>query len=445
MSSDNLIRQNYSSYSTNPNKKYKPEDLDKWSNSKENYQNYINGGQVEDFKLFDYNSLGSTQQERIDGYSQEINVFSQEYINQYDQDGDNQLDLEEFIDMQTQAYESMFGEEVNDNLKYAFEEQFSTLSTINPDERYIDESTFKSILGVGQNTNIDSYMEKYDQDGDGKLTFDDYKKFHEDQSEEILGEKTNWDDPGMLESVKANFNQISKMSTSANKIDSKEFATFLGIADGQDGINDGVISYQNYNTVPSLNGYEEATENYYEAFFGNDSEQKYSNVEAFDNWSNSQDNYNKFLSGEQIEDFQILDYNSLGNSSDEKISGYKKEINQFAQNYINQYDINNDGKLSLDEFENMQAQSYREIFGEELDLTSNDVSQGLKQQFNALNSLDNDSSSISSQEFAAFLGVADTQDGLTDGIISYTNFNTVPMQNGYETALKNHYKEFFNG
>lgn len=334
MSSDNLIRQNYSSYSTNPNTKYKPEELDKWANSSENYNSFINGEQVEDFQLFDYNSLGNNRNERIEGYKQELDVFSQEYLNQYDADGDSELSIDEFINMQTDSYETIFGEEADDALKTTFENQFNTLSTINPNERYIDESTLKSILGVGQNTNIDSYMEKYDSDGDGKLTFDDYKKFHEDQSEEILGEKTNWDAPGMLEAVRANFNQISKVSSSANTIDSREFATFLGIADAQDGLNDGVISYQNFNSVPALEGYEEATENYYDAFFG-DSEENF------------------FINEEQ-------------------------------------------------------------------------------------------DSSTSSKEFAAFLGVADSQDGLIDGIISYSNFNTVPQQNGYETALKNHYKDFFN-
>ena len=409
----------------------------------------MNGEQVEDFQLFDYNSLGNNQSERIEGYKQELDVFSQEYLNQYDADGDSELSIDEFINMQTDSYETIFGEEADDALKTTFENQFNTLSTINPNERYIDESTLKSILGVGQNTNIDSYMEKYDSDGDGKLTFDDYKKFHEDQSEEILGEKTNWDAPGMLEAVRANFNQISKVSSSANTIDSREFATFLGIADAQDGLNDGVISYQNFNSVPALEGYEEATENYYDAFFGDSPEEpsqytttEYSHSKVFDNWANSSENYNSFINGEQVEDFQLFDYNSLGDSRDERISGYKQEINQFAQDYINQYDIDGNNSLDIEEFTNMQAQAYKETFGEELD--TNIVAENLQQQFNSLNSLDQDSSAISSKEFAAFLGVADSQDGLNDGIISYSNFNTVPQQNGYETALKNHYKDFFN-
>ena len=451
MSSDNLIRQNYASYSTNPNSKYKPEELDKWANSSENYNSFINGEQVEDFQLFDYISLGDTKNERISGYKQELDVFSQEYISQYDADGNNELSIDEFINMQSEAYETIFGEEADDTLTSTFENQFNTLSTINPNERYIDESTLKSILGVGQNTNIDSYMEKYDSDGDGKLTFDDYKKFHEDQSEEILGEKTNWDAPGMLEAVKANFNQISKVSSSANAIDSREFATFLGIADAQDGLNDGVISYQNFNSVPALEGYEEATENYYEAFFGDSEEEtsqytttEYSHAEVFDNWTNSSENYNNFINGGQVEDFQLFDYNSLGDTKNERISGYKQELNQFAQEYIDQYDSDGNSSLDMDEFINMQAQSYKETFGEELNTDAETVAYGLQQQFNSLNALDQDSSSISANEFAAFLGVADSQDGLNDGIISYSNFNTVPQQNGYETALKNHYNDFFN-
>lgn len=164
--------------------------------------------------------------------------------------------------------------------------------------------------------------------------------------------------------------------------------------------------------------------------------------EELDKWANSSENYNSFINGEQVEDFQLFDYNSLGDSRDERISGYKQEINQFAQDYINQYDIDGNNSLDIEEFTNMQAQAYKETFGEELD--TNIVAENLQQQFNSLNSLDQDSSAISSKEFAAFLGVADSQDGLNDGIISYSNFNTVPQQNGYETALKNHYKDFFN-
>ena len=166
--------------------------------------------------------------------------------------------------------------------------------------------------------------------------------------------------------------------------------------------------------------------------------------EELDKWANSSENYNSFINGEQVEDFQLFDYNSLGDTKNERISGYKQELNQFAQEYIDQYDSDGNSSLDMDEFINMQAQSYKETFGEELNTDAETVAYGLQQQFNSLNALDQDSSSISANEFAAFLGVADSQDGLNDGIISYSNFNTVPQQNGYETALKNHYNDFFN-
>ena len=77
-----------------------------------------------------------------------------------------------------ESCEDMFGEspDLNNELLTMFGEQFSQLSSINNDEKYIDEYGLKSLLGLNQNADVDKYINKYDTDGDGKLSFEEYKK-----------------------------------------------------------------------------------------------------------------------------------------------------------------------------------------------------------------------------------------------------------------------------
>ena len=66
-----------------------------------------------------------------------------------------------------------------------------------------------------------------------------------------------------------------------------------------------------------------------------------SKTESFDEWSNSEENYNKYNSGEKVEDFKMFDFN---------IDTYIEDLDNFAKDYIKQTDVDNDGKLNLNEF-----------------------------------------------------------------------------------------------
>ena len=242
-----------------------------WANSNNNYNNFLNGGKVDDFQMFDYQSLGSTPEERGEKYGQEIEKFAQNYINQYDSNGDKSLDFNEFVNMQIESFEDMFGEspDLNNELLTMFGEQFSQLSSINNDEKYIDEYGLKSLLGLNQNADVDKYINKYDTDGDGKLSFEEYKKYNEETYKNLYGQEIDWDSNSLLEQVEENFNRASTQNLSAATIDAKEFAAFFGVVDGQDGLVDGSMTYENYNYTPQMSGFEDALDSYYDDFFNN--------------------------------------------------------------------------------------------------------------------------------------------------------------------------------
>ena len=242
-----------------------------WANSNNNYNNFLNGGKVDDFQMFDYQSLGSTPEARGEKYGQEIEKFAQNYINQYDSNGDKSLDFNEFVNMQMESFEDMFGEspDLNNELLTMFGEQFSQLSSINNEEKYINEYGIKSLLGLNQNADVDKYINKYDTDGDGKLSFEEYKKYNEETYKNLYGQEIDWDSNSLLEQVEENFNRASTQNLSAATIDAKEFAAFFGVVDGQDGLVDGSMTYENYNYTPQMSGFEDALDNYYDDFFNN--------------------------------------------------------------------------------------------------------------------------------------------------------------------------------
>lgn len=242
-----------------------------WANSNNNYNNFLNGGKVDDFQMFDYQSLGSTPEERGEKYGQEIEKFAQSYINKYDSNSDKSLDFNEFVNMQIESFEDMFGEspDLNNELLTMFGEQFSQLSSINNDEKYIDEYGLKSLLGLNQNADVDKYIDKYDTDGDGKLSFEEYKKYNEETYKNLYGQEIDWDSNSLLEQVEENFNRASTQNLSAATIDAKEFAAFFGVVDGQDGLVDGSMTYENYNYTPQMSGFEDALDSYYDDFFNN--------------------------------------------------------------------------------------------------------------------------------------------------------------------------------
>lgn len=249
-----------------------------WVNSKNNYNNFLTGQDVDNFQMFDYYSLGNTPEERGEKYGQEIENFAQNYINQYDLNGDKKLDFNEFINIQKESYEGLFGEELNlsnTDLLYMLKSQFDQLGSLDEsdkttndsDEKYVDEAGFKSLLGLDSNEDIDQYMAEFDTDGDGLISFDEYKKYNEDTYKKYYGQEIDWNKNSLLEKVEENFNNESNRENMT--INAKEFAAFFGVVDGQDGAVDGSITYQNYNFTPQMTGFEDALQNYYDDFFNN--------------------------------------------------------------------------------------------------------------------------------------------------------------------------------
>lgn len=178
---------------------------------------------------------------------------------------------------------------------------------------------------------------------------------------------------------------------------------------------------------------------------------------VFADWTNSSSNYNNLLTGNKVDDFQMFDYYSLGNTPEARGEKYGQEIEKFAQNYINQYDTNGDKNLDFNEFVNMQMESFEDMFGESLNLSSYELLSLFGDQFGQLSSIgDNDNNfnraseqnfttgTINAKQFAAFFGVVDGQDGLVDGSMTYENYNYTPQMSGFEDALDNYYDDFFN-
>lgn len=69
-------------------------EFEKWTSSAENYEKALNGENVEDFALFDFNA--ST-------YSKDMKDFSQNWINKYDADKDGNWNYAEFVNMASEG------------------------------------------------------------------------------------------------------------------------------------------------------------------------------------------------------------------------------------------------------------------------------------------------------------------------------------------------------
>ena len=167
-----------------------------------------------------------------------------------------------------------------------------------------------------------------------------------------------------------------------------------------------------------------------------------SRAERFDNWTNSEDNYNKALEGEKVEDFQLFDFQA---------ASYSKDLKQAAQEYIDLYDTDGDGKWDKSEFTRMA-------------LGGQEIPKGMEAQyeaffaktFNALN-LDNEEDSINAGEYASMLYVSDmnwdnymkTGDLVSslDGKIDYVQYQTysglTEGDDGYD-FLTSQRKEFYD-
>ena len=65
----------------------------------------------------------------------------------------------------------------------------------------------------------------------------------------------------------------------------------------------------------------------------------------FNNWTNSSENYEKtFQKGQEVEEFQMFEFNA---------STYSSDLKDFAQEYIDSFDKDGDGSWNKDEFISM--------------------------------------------------------------------------------------------
>ena len=131
--------------------------------------------------------------------------------------------------------------------------------------------------------------------------------------------------------------------------------------------------------------------------FGIPEGSNFNTAKNFDNWTNSSDNYNKALQGEQVEEFQMFKADDL--------QTYSSDLKKFSQDYIDMWDSDGDGTWSKDEFIAMSTG------GEGIPTdVSEDVQAQYAQLFNELYSnlnLDDNKESITSGEFASYLYATD--------------------------------------
>lgn len=165
-------------------------------------------------------------------------------------------------------------------------------------------------------------------------------------------------------------------------------------------------------------------------------------AQQFNNWTNDENNYQNALNGKDVEEFQLFDLN---------LSTYSKDLKEFAQEYIDLYDTNKDGKWDKDEFVKMAMGNDSIPDGME------DVYAAFfNKNFDALN-LDDDKDSINAGEFATMLYASDldwnnyAQTGdvasSIDGKADYTQYQVyssmVEGDNGFN-VLKNERQDFYN-
>ncbi len=187
-------------------------------------------------------------------------------------------------------------------------------------------------------------------------------------------------------------------------------------------------------------------------------------ADNFDEWTNSEENYDKNIKGEKVDDFKMFDFNA---------STYSSDLKEFSQEYVNKYDQDKDGQWNQSEFINMATNgkdsynslvmakvtnTFLSLFGiKNQDLqTKSDQYDLLQEQFNTFN-FDGDGSKINAGEFASVLYSSDldldnyakTGDVASsiDGKLDYVNYQTYPMldteSDGYKTIHKER-SDFYN-
>ena len=173
----------------------------------------------------------------------------------------------------------------------------------------------------------------------------------------------------------------------------------------------------------------------------------YNTAKNFDNWTNSSDNYNKALEGEQVEEFSMFDSKNLGT--------YSSDLKQFSQEYIDMWDADGDGSWSKEEFITMSTagEGIPETIPEETQKAYAELFDALYENLN----LDNNKESISASEFASYLyaadmdwekyaetgSVADSVDGKLD-YVAYQGLSSIMEGDaGYE-QLQAEKADFYN-
>ncbi len=187
-------------------------------------------------------------------------------------------------------------------------------------------------------------------------------------------------------------------------------------------------------------------------------------INKFDDWTNSEDNFNKSMNGEQVEEFQMFDLN---------LSSYSSDLKSFAQSYIDKYDEDKDASFNYSEFVNMCTNGAQSAGGLKFAKSVNNFLSGLginipslqekaalhdemQTQFGTF-SFDSDAEKINAGEFASVLYTADldwnnyaqTLDVASsiDGKLDYNNYQgfslITPGVDGYET-LQGERQDFYD-
>lgn len=188
-------------------------------------------------------------------------------------------------------------------------------------------------------------------------------------------------------------------------------------------------------------------------------------VDKFDNWTNSEENYNKSLNGEKVDDFQLFDLN---------LSTYSSDMKGFSQSYIDKYDKDSSSTLNYSEFVDMCSNGQESASNLKFAKFVNDFIKGFngkgieslqyksdlydmyQTQFSTFN-FDGNDKDINAGEFASVLYTSDldwenyanTLDVASsiDGKLNYNNYQgfalITPGVDGYET-LQGERQEFYD-
>ena len=185
----------------------------------------------------------------------------------------------------------------------------------------------------------------------------------------------------------------------------------------------------------------------------------------FEKWASSEENMNKALNNEKVEDFKMFDLN---------LSTYSKDMKQFSQDWINKYDADKDGNWNYNEFVSMATNGetnatdllfgkiLNNIFGafgikNESTQLKADMYDMYKQQFDTF-SFDNNKDSINAGEVASVLYTADLDienfnktngdvASSIDGKLNYINYQTQPTLDPSSVEYDNlqyQRQEFYN-